>query len=47
LSPRFLAFVLFAALVRVAPDSGAKTDPKFARWLGRTTVEVLEAADRV
>jgi len=39
--------VLFAAFVCVATDSWAKTDAKFARWLGRTTVQVLEAADRV
>jgi len=47
MSPRLPAFVLFAALVCVATDSGAKTDAKFERWLGRTTVQVLEAADRV
>ena len=47
MSPRPPAFVLFAALVCVAADSWAKTDAKFARWLGRTTVQVLEAADRV
>jgi hypothetical protein len=45
--PRLPAFVLFAALVCVAADSWAKTDAKFERWLGRTTVQVLEAADRV
>jgi hypothetical protein len=47
MSPRLPAFVLFAALACVAADSSAKTDPKFARWLGRTTVQVMEAADRV
>jgi hypothetical protein len=47
MSPRLPAFVLFAALVCVAADSWAKTDAKFERWLGRTTVQVLEAADRV
>jgi hypothetical protein len=47
MSPRLPAFVLLAALVCVAADSWAKTDAKFARWLGRTTVQVLEAADRV
>jgi hypothetical protein len=45
---RLLAFVLFAALVCVAADSWAKTDAKkFESWLGRTTVQVLKAADRV
>ncbi|HEY7371419.1 MAG TPA: hypothetical protein VIF57_04515 [Polyangia bacterium] len=47
MSPRLPAFVLFAALACAAADSWAKTDAKFARWLGRTTVQVLEAADRV
>jgi hypothetical protein len=47
MSPRLPAFVLFAALVCVAADSWAKTDAKFERWLGRTTVQVLEAGDRV
>jgi len=47
MSLRLSAFVVFAALVCVAPDSWAKTDKKFERWLGRTTVQVLEAADRV
>ena len=47
MSPRLPAFVLVAALLCVAADSWAKTDAKFERWLGRTTVQVLEAADRV
>ena len=47
MSPRLPAFALLAALVCVAADSWAKTDAKFDRWLGRTTVQVLEAADRV
>jgi hypothetical protein len=47
MSPRVPAFALCAALVCVAADSWAKTDKKFERWLGRTTVQVLEAADRV
>ena len=36
-----------AALVCVSADSWAKVDKKFERWLGRTTVQVLEAGDRV
>ncbi|HXU06056.1 MAG TPA: hypothetical protein VN903_34115 [Polyangia bacterium] len=47
MSPRLPVFALFAALVCVAANSWAKTDKKFATWLGRTTVQVLEAADRV
>ena len=35
------------ALVCVSTDSGAKLDPKFERLLGRKTIGLLEAGDRV
>jgi hypothetical protein len=39
--------LLFAALLCVPAASRAKVDVKFEKWLGRTTVEVLQAGDRV
>jgi hypothetical protein len=36
-----------AALVCTSADTWAKVDKKFERWLGRTTVQVLDAGDRV
>jgi hypothetical protein len=47
LSPGSARALLFAALVCVSADSWAKVDKKFEKWLGRTTVQVLEAGDRV
>src|SRR5678809_1028436 len=44
---RSVGLVVFAALACVAADSWAKVDKKFETWLGRTTVEVLGAGDRV
>jgi hypothetical protein len=41
-----LKLLVFAALCASA-DSWAKVDAKFERWLGRTTVRVLDAGDRV
>jgi len=39
--------LLFAALVCMSTDSLAGVDPKFERWLGRKTISVLQAGDRV
>jgi len=46
-SRRSAEALVFAAFACLASDSWAKVDVKVERWLGRKTIGILEAGDRV